>query len=334
MKSATASRSNPGTKAKGWDRAAMSFSEPLQWGVMFILPLAAAGYWLYSHLSILPAEAWNWTLYPGALVTAVILVPLNWWLEALKWAELLPWATMSRRIREVLYGTAWSMIGPLRLGAGVGRLAAVRPKERNIALRAFGTASVAQWWCTITAAAIALFFSQYFMAGIATVMVSGVTLGLYLGWSPSFWHTLKKMPFFGHWGWSRKIATVRRRRALTLSIARFFVMLFQFILVLNAFGHLNSYPHNVERFFLQGQGVALTWGLTSLAPLPAFGDLGLREAAAIAVIPAPTPQDMTAIVAATLTLWIINLFLPAMTGLVWHALAKRKKAARQANLGA
>jgi hypothetical protein len=111
-------------------------------------------------------------------------------------------------------------------------------------------------------------------------------------------------------------------------------MLFQFILALNAFGHLGALNFSVERFFLQGQGAAITWGLTSLAPLPAFGDLGLREAAAIAAIPAPTPQDVTAIVAATLTLWVINLFIPSIIGLVWHAAAKRRKAARQATFGA
>ena len=333
MKPAAASRSILGSKAIA-RHAAQPLPAWIQWGVLFIFPLAIAGYWLYSHLTVLPAEAWSWTVYPGALLVAVALVPLNWWLESLKWAELLPWATMSRRLREVLYGTAWSMVGPLRLGAGLGRLAAVRPKERSLALRAFGTASVSQWWCTITAAGLGLLFSQYYLTGGAVLIVSSITFGLYMGWSPSFWHHLKRMPFFGHWGLSRKIATVRRYRCMSLSIARFFVMLFQFILALNAFGHLGALNFSVERFFLQGQGAAITWGLTSLAPLPAFGDLGLREAAAIAAISAPTPQDVTAIVAATLTLWVINLFIPSIIGLVWHAAAKRRKAARQATFGA
>ena len=333
MKPAVSTPSNLRSQAGGWEGAWLR-SAPIQWGAFFILPLAIAGYWLYSKLTILPAEAWSWNIYPGALIAAMVLVPVNWWLESLKWAELLPWAPLGRRLREVLYGVAWSMIGPLRLGAGIGRVSAVKPNERNIALRAFGTASVAQWWCTITAAAFALLCSGYFIAAGTIVVISAMTMALYLGWSPSFWSHLKNLRFFKHWGLSRKIATVRRQRALNLSIARFFVMLFQFILVLNAFGHLESVTYNVERFFVQGQGVALTWGLTSLAPLPVFGDLGLREAAAIAAIPAPTAQDLTAIVAATLTLWVINLFLPAMTGLIWHTSAKRKREKRRATLGA
>lgn len=133
---------------------------------------------------------------------------------------------------------------------------------------------------------------------------------------------------------SRKIATVRRRRALTLSIARFFVMLSQFVLLLNAFGHLTSVTHYVERFFEQGQGAALTWGLTSLAPMPAFGDLGLREAAALLAMNTPTATDVTAVVAATLTLWVINLFIPSMIGLVWQSNAKHRSNSLRANFGA
>ena len=318
---------------KGWPEG-LRLPAPIQWGVLFLLPLSIAGYWLVSKLSMLPASSWDFTLYPGALLAAILLVPLNWWLESVKWAELLPWAPLGRRMREVLYGTAWSMVGPLRLGAGIGRLAAMRPKERNMALRAFATASVSQWWCTITAAAIGLLCSKFYLAGCSVLFISAVTIGLYFGWSPGFWHRIKGTPLLRQWGMSRKIATVRRRRALNLSVARFFVMLFQFVLLLNAFGHLSVLQHSVERFFIQGQGAALTWGLTSLAPMPAFGDLGLREAAAIAAISAPTPHDMTAIVGATFTLWLINLFIPAMVGVVWHGMTRRKSAAKGTIFGA
>ncbi|MEC7114602.1 MAG: hypothetical protein VXW79_06500, partial [Bacteroidota bacterium] len=67
------------------------------------------------------------------------------------------------------------------------------------------------------------------------------------------------------------------------------------------------------------------WGLTSLAPLPLLGDLGLREAAALIALPAPTPADATAIIGATLSLWIINLILPALVGLIWQWQSVRAK---------
>ena len=58
--------------------------------------------------------------------------------------------------------------------------------------------------------------------------------------------------------------------------------------------------------------------------MPAFGDLGLREAAALWAIQTANHLDVTAIVGATLTLWIINILIPAMVGLVWQWSALRK----------
>ena len=298
---------------------------PVQWALLFFLPLLGCGYWLFSKLSGLPSEAWEWTIFPGAMMVAVALVPLNWWIESLKWAELMPWGRMPRRMREVLYGTAWSMVGPFRLGAGIGRVTAVPPRERNMAMRAFAAASVSQWWCTITATAIGLLCMQLYLPAALMLVVSSITLGIYLGWSPKFWKYLKKTSWMGNWGKTKRIPTVRRKRALSLSIFRYFVMLSQFIFMLNAFGHLTTWSHSVDRFYAQGQGVALTWGLTSLAPMPAFGDLGIREAAALFAIDASTPEDITAIIAATLSLWIINLLIPSLVGLIWHANAQRKR---------
>ncbi len=306
----------------------------VQWSVLFLLPVGAATAMLHSKLAALPSEAWSWTVYPGALLCAVLLVPINWGLESFKWAELLPWARMRRRAREVLYGAAWSLIGPFRMGAGFGRVSAVRPHERNMALRAFATACASQWWCTITAAGIGLLVANFWLAGSTVMAISLVSIGLYFGWTPSFWNQIKHLPFCGQWGLSRRIATVRRRRALCLSIARFAVMMSQFVLLLNAFGHLSSLTHPVDRILSQAEGVALTWGLTSLAPMPAFGDLGLREAAALWSMKAATSVDLTAIVAATLTLWFINILIPALVGLVWHWNATRKVDAFRTKLGA
>ena len=63
-------------------------------------------------------------------------------------------------------------------------------------------------------------------------------------------------------------------------------------------------------------------------------DLGLREAAALLAMKTPTATDVTAVVAATLTLWVINLFIPSMIGLVWQSNAKRRSNSLRANFGA
>lgn len=296
----------------------------IQWTVLFFLPLVAAAYCLWAKLGTVAFEDWQWRVYPAALAGAVVLMPVNWGLECFKWAELLPWAPLRRRIREVLYGSAWSLIGPFRLGAGIGRIAAVQTRERNMAMRAFATSCVSQWWCTITAAGIGLLFYGLWWAGATVLLISATTIGIYLGWTPRFWTSFKSTPLCGNWGLTRRIATIRRKRALSLSIARYMVMMVQFVLMLNAFGHLESVTSSVERFLDQAQGASLTWGLTSLAPMPAFGDLGLREAAAVLTIHAPSPADLTAIVAATLSLWVLNVMVPALVGLIWQGTYRRR----------
>ena len=115
-----------------------------------------------------------------------------------------------------------------------------------------------------------------------------------------------------------------RQRALSLSILRYLVMLAQFVLLLTAFGHL-SHCDIADQLLAQLKGGAGMWGLTSLTPFPLLGDLGIREAAALVALPAPNPDDTAAIFGATLTLWVLNLLLPALVGVVWQWSAFRSK---------
>ncbi|MGB0510543.1 MAG: hypothetical protein ACPGGB_06440 [Flavobacteriales bacterium] len=318
------------TKTVGPAWAMPSIPRGIRLGVGMGVPLLAAFWVLANRLSGLPGGAWQWEVRPELLLAVVLLAPVNWGLEAFKWAELMPYSPMVKRFREVLYGTAWSLIGPLRMGAVVGRVGAVRKAHRNHALRAFATGSAAQWWCTITGAGIALALMGIALPALAVLVLSAVTLGLYFGWSPGFWAFIRNTPISGDWGHARRIPAIRRRRALSLSVARYTVMLTQFVLALQAFHHMAAGPW-VDQTVQQTAGSAMTWGLTSLAPVPLLGDLGLREASALLVLPTPTPQDVTAIVGATLSLWIINLILPALVGLGWQWNVTRIRA-RRANL--
>ena len=92
------------------------------------------------------------------------------------------------------------------------------------------------------------------------------------------------------------------------------VMIAQFVLVLNAFRHQASTAW-FERYLDQIMGGPVTWGLTSLAPIAMFGELGLREAEALIALPASTPEDTAAVIGAMLSLWMANLLLPALYGL-------------------
>ena len=302
------------TKTVPRDRAGLpKVPRRIGWTLGLVLPLAATAFILAQRLSALPQGSWSWTVQWELLALTFLLSPINWALEIMKWDELLPYGSPSRRMREVLYGVAWSMIGPMRMGAVVGRVSATRQKDRNQACRAFATASAAQWWCTITGAGIGLMACNMPRAALVVMTLSAISLGLYFNWSPNFWRILRKCQIMGDWRIARRINRTRRVRALKLSVLRYMVMLAQFVVVLNAFHHTCSTPW-IDRCLGQMTGGSLTWGLTSLAPSSLFGDLGLREAAALLSLPALNAADTTAIIGAMLALWVANLLLPALYG--------------------
>ncbi len=285
------------------------------WTFGFMLPLVATAVILVQQLQRVPFENWwSWSIQWELLALVFLLSPVNWGFEIFKWAELLPHGSTAHRRREVLYGVAWSMVGPLRMGAVVGRVSATRKNERNQGLRAFATASSAQWWCTVTGAALAVLLMGMFKTGAVLVLMSIAGILLYFGWSPTFWKILQKMQITGDWRLTRRIPKARRKTVLQLSVGRYCVMIAQFVLVLNAFRHQESTAW-FERYLDQIMGGPVTWGLTSLAPTSLFGELGLREAAALIALPATTPADTAAIIGAMLSLWVANLLLPALYGL-------------------
>ncbi len=297
---------------------------PLRVVLGLIIPACAALWILRTKLQGMPVAAWHVELNAEPWLLMALLMPLNWTLEVIKWAELMPYGRMKNRWREVLYGISWSLIGPLKLGAGVGRVSAVRPKYRGQALRAFATASVSQWWCTVTATGLAFLALGHVQFALLIFVISAIALSLYFGWTPTFWNLLRHSKLTGEWRMARHIPSIRRSRALTFSIARFIVMLTQFVLALNAFGHLKGLG-SLERLISQASGASLTWGITAMVPIPVLGDIGIREAAALMTLPAPKAEDITAIVCATLSLWFINLIVPALIGLIWQSTDFRAK---------
>ena len=168
---------------------------------------------------------------------------------------------------------------------------------------------------------------EHYVLAMAAFAVSTLALSIYFNGSPKLRSWLKRTEFIQSWLMSGRIALVRRKRALKLSVDRFIVMLSKFLLALNAFGHLTTRDF-LERWMDQLSGISMTWGLTSLAPVPMLGDLCLREAAALLALPAPTASDLTAIVCATLSLWVVNLIIPSIVGLAWQSCAMRTKKQR------
>ena len=301
-------------------------------GSIVVLGLAVA--WVAKALGKLPAESWD--LHPNfaLIVCALMLVPINYGLETYKWHRLMGWGDWRDRTKEVLFGVSWSLVGPLRMGAMIGRIAAAPSVVRNQAVRAFASSSIAQGIATAAGASTALCFIDFrgSPAAASPLIAWGITLaliGIYLGWSPQFWERLGQYRSLKSWGESRQISLDLRLQALGISALRYLVFLCQFILLLEAFHHagiarLHGLGKNgiglAERLFDNGISASLTWGISSVIPSPLLADLGVREAVALEVFTMSEVGDPLSVVMAGLALWTMNLLLPALIGTTWHGL--------------
>ena len=91
-----------------------------------------------------------------------------------------------------------------------------------------------------------------------------------------------------------------------LSIIRYLVFAFQYYLILKLFGIESSI---LTTFTL----IALTFFVSTVIPTFALTEIAVRSAAAIYFF-STISNDTTAIVSASLALWIINIAIPALIG--------------------
>jgi hypothetical protein len=300
-------------------------------GSLAVLALAIA--WIVQALEKLPAEAWSLRPERLYIAAALLLVPINYTLEVLKWHRLMGWGDWRIRTREVLFGVSWSLVGPLRMGAALGRIAAAPSAVRNQAVRAFASSSIAQGIATVLAASTALCFidldATAAAASAAPVIAWATALGLtglYLGWKPRFLGRIAHIRHLKHWGESRQISFDLRLFVLGLSALRYLVFLSQFILLLEAFHHAGiARLQGFERIVDNMISASLTWGIASVIPSPILADLGVREAISLEVFTMSEVGDPVSVVMAGLALWAMNLMLPALVGASWQALYRRQK---------
>jgi len=95
-------------------------------------------------------------------------------------------------------------------------------------------------------------------------------------------------------------------RIFLLGVARYVVFASQFYLLIRAFGP----PIPIWQAY---SGIALTYFLMTFVPLSSLAGLGIRGSTAVFVFSLFTPQT-GGIVLAALSLWMVNLAIPAMGG--------------------
>jgi hypothetical protein len=266
----------------------------------------------------------------GPILLALALIPVNWGLEAVKWQLLsrqVEPISLVKACRAVLVGTCLGFITPNRVGDYAGRILELKSRQRLEALGAVFLGRFCQLLLTLTAGSVGLiYFATHTwtwpVPGFVPAIIgslAGLNLVAYLVlFNPRIiLGMVAAMPLLNRLMAYLSIISCYGRgelaRLLGWSALRYLVFLSQFVLLLGAFGvQIGWLP--------MAMGVASTFLLKSVLPsFNAFTDLGMRELSAMYFF-ALLGQDKVLVMSASLSLWLFNIAVPSLGGLllVWR----------------
>lgn len=253
----------------------------------------------------------------GYGIAALLLLPLNIFLESRKWQWLLrdaAAAPFSRALASVLTGITFSLITPNRIGEYPGRLLALQRKftPRLISVSILGASAQfiavlfagfagGFWYCwhhnayswpawAINAAALGLAFTFYFSYERWSRWIDRI------GW-------LKK--FNRYSALMRHLPQALQWKILGISILRYSVFTLQYYLALRWLGVAIPIADGLPL-------CAVFFWMMAVIPSISLAEAGVRAEVSWQLF--HTYSDTGAVVAATMALWLVNLLIPALAG--------------------
>lgn len=309
---------------------------PISRRLVFLLKiLLVAGFlWLLVH-ELWTGNKWSvvWTAFQaqrtqasvGWMVATLLLLPLNWLVETQKWRLLLrafeP-ASWGRAWRGVLAGVSLAVFTPNRLGEFGGRVLFIAPRHRWRAVVANVVSIFSQTMVVLTAGALGLLWFMLYLLKPDPFYTWALILLTTVGLTALFFFFFNirlLIPLL------RRLPLLRRIRPLLrgVSVLAYFSRydLFQVLL----WAALRYLIYSAQYFFLlQFFGIQTGfWGglagiftlflLQTGIPLPPAMGLVARGSLAVQVWSQFGANEVSSL-AATFSLWIINLILPALVG--------------------
>jgi len=260
------------------------------------------------------AEKW------GMLFIVLVLMFLNWSIEAAKWRLQLKGTerfTLWQALQSVLTGLAVSVITPNRIGEYVGRILYLRNVNKLQGITVTIIGSFAQLIITGFLGLVGLI---YYMLQITqstwlyVLLVSSILLCSVLTYI--YFHLDRLLDWIGHISFLRKIRVyleiVKRfdrsilNRILLLSLLRYFVYTIQFLLLLRVMLVHAATPDLMFTIWL------IFWAM-AIVPTIAIAEIGIRGETALFFL-APLSENHFGIISSSLLLWLINLIIPALIG--------------------
>jgi len=263
------------------------------------------------------------------VLLVILLMILNWGLEAIKWRLLLlPIEKISLRtsFKAVLAGSSITMLTPNRIGEFGGRILFLKNTHRLKAISISILGSISQLFITFLFGTIGLvyfkFMEQNFFNSFSNDMINivfllsliGIVLLLVCYFNfPVLSKLISKLPF-----WKNKITALAfiekysinvLVKVLLLSFFRYLVFIFQYILILKI-------THVEIKLDLCFWLLSIFYLTMALAPTIGFTELPIR-AKTISLLIGIYSENYLGVQFAALGIWIINLVLPAIIGSIF-----------------
>ena len=254
------------------------------------------------------------------LATVILLMVVNWTIEAGKWRLLLKGTeefSLVKSLQSVLTGVAVSVITPNRIGEYMGRILFLKNVNKIQGITVTIIGSFAQLIITGFLGLIGLI---YYIANIKhgswlTVLLIGSTV-LCVMLTYFYFHLYKIIE------WTKGITFLRKIRIyleivkrydqkqllhiLLLSLIRYVVYTVQFLLLLKVMLVFAPIPDLIFTIWL------IFWAM-AIVPTIAIAEIGIRGETALYFL-LPLSANQLGIVSSSLMLWLINLIIPALIG--------------------
>ena len=268
----------------------------------------------------------NRSLY---LILASLLMFVNWLIESFKWKTIiqpLEEITLKRSVMGVLSGVTVSIFTPNRLGEFGGRIFYLERADKVAASLYTWIAGASQLIITIFAGMVALLWYVpkyvivtgeqhaflHFVSIVSGVFFALMILFYYFNISV-ITNIVERISFIKKYAPRisviQKLSYKRLTKVMTLSGLRYIVFTLQFYLLLLFFNIELPMPTACLL-------ITLSFFATTAIPTFAFTELAVRGSTAVAFIGLLSPNHL-GIVAASFSLWFINLAVPALIGLLF-----------------
>ncbi len=254
-------------------------------------------------------------IIPSILLLSVI----NWGIESLKWQKLIQLIkplSFKAAVKATLSGVATSFVTPFRVGDFVGRVIHLDSHKK--------TASILTFYGNFTQLMATLLFGLVGLALIPEkalnlhkdihllIIIVGFCLLIFCYATILYPKQMAQRFKLKEWlKFDLGLDLISKKLSLSisaLSLIRYSIFLIQFYLAYRIFGA------DIDSLLLLSL-ISLLYLFITFIPSPLLGKLGVRESVALFLIGPFESSEI--IVAASLLIWFINLFIPAIIGSVF-----------------